>query len=366
IEVLPPDVNASDLDFTVENLTRIRFGLGAVKNVGEKAVRNILESRKAHGKFEGFYDFAEAVAGSVESRAVESLIKCGAFDSTGLKRQQCMEMLEPAMRLGAMKMQDRRAGQLSMFGGPSGSGERPPAPDIAEWAQESLLAFEKEALGYYISSNPVVRYEEEIKAYSTATVDHLPDLEDGAEVQMGGLISTLKRALTKTGPNAGKTFMTFRFQDLTGSCEAVVFSGDFDRLRESLLDDAIVFIRARVGFRNDTASLRVSDVTPIHKARESLTGGVRISLPGVGLEDGLLQKLQGVLKSHPGSVPVVLEIPVAGGKRISVQAGDGAGVTPTDAFLADLEEALGAGHVRFTGRPIKPSAPRHWEKARKS
>ena len=366
IDVRPPDVNASELDFAVEDHSRIRFGLGAVKNVGEKAIKNILEARKNHGKFKDVYDFAEAVAGTVESRAVESLIKCGAFDSTGLKRQQCMEMLEPAMRLGAMKMQDRRAGQLSMFGGPSGSGERPPAPDIAEWAQESLLAFEKEALGYYISSNPVVRYEEEIKAYSTATVDHLPDLEDGAEVQMGGLISTLKRALTKTGPNAGKTFMTFRFQDLTGSCEAVVFSGDFDRLRESLLDDAIVFIRARVGFRNDTASLRVSEVTPIHKARESLTGGVRISLPGVGLEDGLLQKLQGVMKSYPGSVPVVLEIPVAGGRRISVQAGDGAGVTPTDAFLADIEEALGVGHVRFTGRPLKPSAPRHWERAKKA
>ena len=365
IEVLPPDVNLSDLDFAVEGGTRIRFGLGAVKNVGEKAVKNILESRVAHGKFKGFYDFAEAVSGGVDPRAVESLIKCGAFDSTGLRRQQCMEMLEPAMRMGAMKMQDRRAGQLSIFGGPSGAGEHPPVPDIAEWAQESLLAFEKEALGYYISANPVVRYEQEIRAFSTATVDHLPDLEDGAEVQMGGLISTLKRVLTKTGPNAGKMYMTFRFQDLTGSCEAVVFSGEFERLRENLLDDAIVFVRARVSFRNETASLRVSDVTPIHKARESLTGGVRISLPGLGLEDGLLQKLQAVLKSHPGSVPVVLEIPVAGGKKIAVQAGDGAGVTPTDDLLADLDEMLGVGQVRFTGRPIKPSAPRHWEKARR-
>ena len=198
------------------------------------------------------------------------------------------------------------------------------------------------------------------------SVDHLPDLEDGAEVQMGGLITTLKRVLTKTGPNAGKTYMTFRFQDLTGSCEAVVFSGEFERLRGNLLDDAIVFVRARVSFRNDTASLRVSEVTPIHQAREALTGGVRISLPGLGLEDGLLQKLQSILKSYPGSVPVVLEIPVSGGKKIAVQAGDGAGVTPTDALLADLDEALGVGHVRFTGRPVKPSAPRHWEKAKRS
>ncbi len=370
IEVLPPDVNLSDLDFTVEpapeGRTRIRFGLGAVKNVGEKAIRNVLEARQAGGKFAGFYEFAEAVSGGIDPRAVESLIKCGAFDSTGLKRQQCMEMLEPAMRHGAMKLQDRRAGQLSIFGGPSGPGENPPVPSVSEWAQETLLAFEKEALGYYISSNPVVRYEDEIRAYSTATVDHLPDLEDGTEVQMGGMISTLKRVLTKTGPNAGKTYMTFRFQDLTGSCEAVVFSGDFERLRENLLDDAVVFLRARASFRNDTASLRVSDVTPIHRARESLTGGVRISLPGLGLEDTLVQKLQDILKSHPGTVPVVLEIPVSGGKRIAVQAGDGTGITPSDAFVADLEEVLGTGQVRFTGRPVKASAPRTWEKARRS
>jgi DNA polymerase-3 subunit alpha len=366
IEVLPPDVNASDLDFTVENGTRIRFGLGAVKNVGEKAVRNILESRKTHGKFEGFYAFADAVAGSVDPRAVESLIKCGAFDSTGLRRQQCMEMLEPAMRLGAMKQQDRRAGQLSMFAGPSGTGEYPPVPEIAEWAQESLLAFEKEALGYYISSNPVVRYEEEISAYSTATVEHLPEMEDGSEVYVGGLISGIRKFLTKTGPNAGKTNMTFRFQDLTGTCEAIVYSADMDRLRPQVLDDTVVFVKARVSFRNDAVSLRVSDVTPIHKAREALTGGVRITLPGLGMGDDLLARMQEVLKGHPGPVPVTLEIPVAGGKRISVQAGDGAGVTPSDALLAELEEALGPGHVRFTGRPVKPPAPRPWEKAKRA
>jgi DNA polymerase III subunit alpha len=281
-----------------------------------------------------------------------------------------MEMLEPAMRLGAMKQQDRRAGQLSIFGeGPSGSGgggEYPPVPDIAEWPQETLLAFEKEALGYYISSNPVVRYEEEIRAFSTATVDHLPDLEDGSEVCMGGLISTLKKNFTKTGPNAGKMFMTFRFQDLTGSCEAVVFSGELDRLKPVLLDDAIVFVKARVGFRNDTPSLRVSEVTPVHQAREALTGGVRIVLPGVGVEEEFLKRIQAALKGHPGPTPVVLEIPVAGGKRISVQAGDGQGVTPSDALLAELDEILGKGNVRFTGKPMRPPQPRPWEKSKRA
>jgi DNA polymerase-3 subunit alpha len=182
---------------------------------------------------------------------------------------------------------------------------------------------------------------------------------------MGGLITSLKKVLTKTGPNAGKMYMTFRFQDLTGSCEAVVFSGEFDRLRENLIDDAVVFLRARVGFRNETASLRVSEITPIHRARESLTGGVRITLPGLGLEDDLLGKVHGILKNHSGAVPVVLEVPVAGGKRIAVQAGDGAGVNPSEALMADLQELLGPGQVRFTGKPVKPAAPRPWEKARR-
>ncbi|HKS17309.1 MAG TPA: DNA polymerase III subunit alpha, partial [Planctomycetota bacterium] len=370
IEVLPPDVNASDLDFAVEPAAggkgRIRFGLGAVKNAGEKAIRNILEARSAKGKFATFYEFAEAVASVVDQKAVESLIKCGAFDSTGLKRQQCMEMLEPAMRIGALKQADRRAGQLSMFGGPTGSGEFPPVPDVAEWPQEALLAHEKEALGYYITSNPVVRYEEEIRAYSTATVDQLSDLEDGQEVSMGGLISNLRRVLTKSGPNAGKTRMTFRFQDLTSSCDADVYAANYERIRENLLEDAVVFLKARVTFRNDEPLLRVSDAIPIHRARETLTGSVRVSLPAAGVEGDLLKRVKEILASHPGPVPVVFEVPVASGKRIAVQAGTAAGVTPTDALLADLDEALGRGHVRFTGRPIKPSPPRSWEKARQT
>jgi len=370
IEVLPPDANASDLDFAVEPAKggrgRIRFGLGAVKNVGEKAIRNILEARTAKGNFATFYEFAEAVASSVDQKAVESLIKCGAFDSTGLKRQQCMEMLEPGMRIGALKQQDRRAGQLTIFGGAAGSGEFPPVPDVDEWPQEALLAHEKEALGYYITSNPVVRYEEEIRAYSTATVDQLPDLEDGAEVQMGGLVSNLRRILTKTGPNAGKTRLTFRFQDLTSSCDADVYAANYERIRENLMEDAVVFLRARVSFRNDEALLRVSEAIPIHRARESLTGSVRVALPSTGLEGDLLKRVKEILAAHPGAIPVVLEVPVGSGKRITVTAGDSAGVSPTDALLADLDEALGPGHVRFTGRPVKPSAPRTWEKAKRS
>jgi DNA polymerase-3 subunit alpha len=369
IEVLPPDVNASDLDFTVEPAApgaraRIRFGLGAVKNAGEKAIRNILEARAKHGRFQGLYDFAEAVATGVDQKAVESLVKCGAFDSTGLKRQQCMEMLEPALRIGALKQQDRRAGQLTIFGGPAGgAGEYPPVPDAGEWPQESLLAFEKEALGYYITSNPVVRYEEEIRSFSTATVDRLPDLQDGDEVLIGGLITNLKRVLTKTGPNAGKTYMTFKLHDLTGTCEAVVFSGEFERLRENLIDDAIVFLRARVSFRNDEASLRVAEVTPIHAARETLTGSVRVELPATGLEGDLLARVGEVLAAHPGPCPVVFQVPVEEGRHIAVQAGPDRQVAPSDAFFADLQEVLGTGRVRFVAKPLKPgNGPRPWER----
>lgn len=362
IDVLPPDVNASDLDFTIEDhdgKPKIRFGLGAVKNVGDRAVLNILEARRKSGRFQALYDFAEAIEPhAVDHKAVESLVKCGAFDSTGLARAQCMEILESALRIGALKQQDRRAGQLTMFGGAGGGGEYPPVPDVPEWAQESLLAFEKEALGFYVTSNPVVRYEEEIRAYSTASVDRLPDLEDGTEVCLGGRISGLRAVMTKSGPNAGKRYLTFKLHDLTGTCEGVVFSQEFDRNRDHLVDDAIVFLRGRVSFRNEEPSLRVSEVIPIERARELLTASVRVILPSSRLDDALVEEVRGTLSNHPGQCPVILEVQLPEGKRVAVQASNQHFVSPSNGLLADLTDLLGPGHVRLAGKPANSGGVR--------
>ena len=352
IEVLPPDINLSDLDFTVAD-KKIRFGLGAVKGAGEKAIQSIVDARSKIGRFESIYQFCEQLDSKyVDRKVVEQLIRCGAFDSTGGHRAQCMEALEEAMRVAGVKQADRRSGQLSMFDA-AGSNGKSELPEIPPWPQESLLAFEKDVLGCYVTSNPLLRYEEILRTLSSATVDRMPDLQDGTEVTIGGMISGLRAMIQKTGKNAGQKYVMFKFADLTGTAEAVCFAGDFEKNREHLLNDAIVFCAGRVGFREDTPSLRVSLVTPMEKAREMLAGSVRLTVNSAGLEEDLLQEVQDVIRSHPGSCPVFFEVEVPGGRRVLVKTANEHFVSPSERFFADIEGVLGTGHVRLAGKPTR-------------
>jgi DNA polymerase-3 subunit alpha len=352
IEVLPPDLNASDLDFTVHG-KQIRFGLGAVKGAGERAVQAVVEARGKGGPFKGLHDFCERMESRlVDKKVAEQLIRCGAFDSTGAHRAQLMEGLEEALRWAELRRSERDSGQLSIFGS-SGAGAPPPLPDLAEWPQESALAFEKEVLGCYVTSNPLLRYEEILKTLSTSTVDRLPELEDGAEITVGGMLSGVRTLISKTGKNAGQKYAMFKFSDLSGTCEGICFAGDFERNRDHLRDDGIVFITGRVGFREETASLRASTVVPMEKAREMLAGSVRVSVSSTGLEEDLLRTLQDVLKSHPGSTPVFFEVEVPGGRRVLVKTANEHFVSPSERFFTDVEEVLGTGHVRLAGKPMK-------------
>jgi DNA polymerase-3 subunit alpha len=353
IEVLPPDINESDLDFTVSG-KKIRFGLGAVKGAGEKAIQSIVHARGKIGRFESIHQFCEQMDSQrVDRKVIEQLIRCGAFDSTGGHRAQFMDALEEAMRVAGVKQADRRSGQLSMFDATGGTGGKAVLPDIPPWPQESLLAFEKDVLGCYVTSNPLLRYEEILRTLSTATVDRMPDLQDGAEVTIGGMISGLKAMIQKTGKNAGQKYVMFKFADLSGTCEAVCFAGDFEKNREHLLNDAIVFCAGRVGFREDTPSLRVSIVTPMEKAREMLAGSVRLAVASTGLEEDLLQEVQDVIRSHPGSCPVFFEVEVPGGRKVLVKTANEHFVSPSERFFADIEGVLGTGHVRLAGKPTR-------------
>jgi DNA-directed DNA polymerase III PolC len=352
IEVLPPDLNESELDFKVVE-KKIRFGLGAVKGAGEKAIQHIVEIRHNVGRFQSVYQFCENVDPKFTDRKVlEQLVKCGAFDSTGGHRAQIFEAVDQAVRIGSAKQADRKIGQLSIFD-TMGAAETPALPDVPEWPQETLLTYEKDVLGCYVTSNPVLRYEEVIKNLSTTTVDRMPDLQDGQEVTMGGIISGLKAMIQKTGKNAGQKYVMFKFSDLSGTCEGVCFAGDFDRNRDHLFNDAIVFISGRVGFRNETPSLRASTVTPIEKAREVLSGSVRLAVSSAGLEKDLLLQLQDVIRAHPGPCPVFFEIETPQGHKVLVKTQNEHFVSPSGQFLADIEEVLGTGHVRVMGKPTR-------------
>ncbi len=353
IEVLPPDVNESGLDFQVSG-GKIRFGLGAVKGVGDKAVLHILEARReAGGRFKSIFHFCEhADPRHVDRKAVEQLVRCGAFDSTGGHRAQIMEALEQAVRLGAAKQEERKIGQLSIFDA-AGQGEDLKLPEVEPWPQDALLAHEKETLGCYVTANPLLRHEETIRTFATSTADRLPELEEGTEVTLGGMISNVRVQISKTGKNQGQKYAIFKFSDLTGSCEAVCFASDFDRNRDHIQDDEIAFLTGRVRFHQDKASLHVFQITPIRKAREFFTGSVRLSVSGTGLSEDLLLQIQEVIRAHPGSCPVFFEVETRSGARVLVKTGSEHFVSASDRFIADIEEVLGKGHVHLSGKPTR-------------
>ena len=353
IEVLPPDINESGLDFEVAGKD-IRFGLGAIKGAGEKAILHIIETRERLGRFDSIHRFCEEIdSRSADRKVVEQLVRCGAFDSTGGHRAQLMEAVEQALRQGAVRQADRRAGQLSICASLEKAEGPEPLPDTPEWPQETLLAHEKEALGCYVSTNPLVRYEPILKSLSSTSVDRIQEMQDGAKVTIGGMISNLKALVVKSRKNQGNKFVTFKFADLTGSCEAVCFATEFEKNRDNLVNDAIVFVTARVGFRDSNANLRVADVVPMEQARESLSGSVRLSVSSAGLEEDLLLEVQNVLKAHPGECPVFFAIETPGGKKVVVQSSNTHYVSPSEHFFADIEEVLGTGHVQLSGKPQK-------------
>jgi len=354
IEVLPPDVNESELDFTIVG-GRIRFGLGAIKGVGDRAVENILAARRAAGgRFTSLFQFCEHIDSHVVDRkAVEQIIKAGAFDSTGAHRAQLLAALDQAVHLGAARQAERRTGQLSIFDavGPPGGG--PPLPDLTPWPPEALLAHEKETLGCYVTSNPLLRHEEILRTFSTATVDRLGEMEENSEVRLGGLLSALTVHFLKKGANAGQKFVTFKFSDLTGSCEGICYASDYERNRDHLQEDEIVFVTGRVTFRDEKVGLRVSEVTPIEKAREVFTGSVRLAVSSAGLEEDLLLQIREVLRAHPGSCPLFFEVKTLQGRKILIRTPREYFVSASNRFLADIEKVLGKGCVRLTGKPTR-------------
>jgi DNA polymerase-3 subunit alpha len=220
IPILPPDINASDKEFTVDG-SKIRFGLAAVKNVGESAIDSIIEARVEKG-FSSLFEFCERVdLKRVNKRVIESLIKCGAFDTTGSLRSQMIASLEDALDYGNRVQKERMDPQMGLFGGQAEPLviNEPSLPEIPEWDEKKLLAFEKESLGFYISGHPLTRFETVLDKFTNANAVTLKELQDGGAVRIGGIVQATKVITTRKGDLMA--FVTI--EDMHGSVEITVF-----------------------------------------------------------------------------------------------------------------------------------------------
>jgi DNA polymerase-3 subunit alpha len=307
IEILPPDINESDKEFTVKG-SKIRFGLVAVKNVGGNAIESIVEARNEGGKFSSLFEFCERVdLKKVNKRVVESLIKCGAFDSTGDYRSRMTASIEDILEYGQRVQRERSDPQMGLFDMPGSSPaiNLPTLPQIDEWNEKQRLALEKESLGFYITGHPLTGHEDILEKFTNANSVVVKEKKDGDTVRIGGIIRKLKTIKTK---KKGSLMAFVTLEDLHGSVEATVFSSLYVKVHDLLTDDRPILIQGQLQKDENSVKILADTIIPIDKAEETWTASVHFNLDITRTQREVLVKLKEILKSHPGSCPAYIHL----------------------------------------------------------
>ncbi len=333
IEVLVPDVNESESDFTVLD-GRIRFGLSAVRNVGEGVVEKIAEAR-ADGPFESFLDFVNRVdVSALNKRTVESLIKAGAFDALGHSRKGLTLMHELILDTTLERRRNEEMGQYSLFAGESteASDEDFEVTD-PEWPQKIKLSFEKEMLGLYVSDHPLLSVGPSLAAATTATISELEELNDRSSVVVGGIVGAITRRWTRNGD----PMLFFQLEDLEGSVEVIVFPKTVHDFGPLIVEDAIVVVSGHLDHRGDDVKVVTREIKELFVRDDST---VRLSVAAQRLTPEVVSSLKSILKNHPGSATVLLSLADNGDTK-TLKLGDDHKVEPRSALFAELKELLG-------------------------
>ncbi len=339
IQVLPPDINESEKKFTVSQ-GKIRYGLVAVKNVGEGAVETIAEARAEAGPFADLFDFCERVdLRRVNKRVIESLIRCGALDCTGAARAAMMAALEDTLEHGQLVQRERCDPQMGLFGG-GGSApapNTPSLPDIKEWGEKQLLTHEKEALGFYMSGHPLTRHEDLLEKFTTADSISFPEKSDGEVVRIGGVVTHVKTIHTKKGDLMA--FVTV--EDLHGGVEATVFSSVYSEAREVLVDDAAVLIQGRIQRDENAVKLLADTVIPMGRAEELWSASVHFNLEMDRTSRETLQGLKEILQRHPGSCRAFINLRLGGKSQTVVELPEPMRIRPGASLRKEVVGCVG-------------------------
>jgi DNA polymerase-3 subunit alpha len=343
IEVEPPDVNESECDFAVVE-GKIRFGLNAVKNVGDSAARAIVAARADGGAFTSIWDFTERVDPQVANkRALEALVRCGALDSTGDSRGGMIAVLDSATAWGGRMQADRLAGQGSIFdlGGEeevSRPEQHPPVP-VIELDKNELLRMEKETLGVYVSEHPLQAIREQLRRKTDCGLAEAEKRRDGEVVTVGGLVGAVKHLTTKKG----EPMVFMRLDDLTGSTEVVVFNSVYAAARDLIELDSVLIVKGRVDHKQEgetkLLAMEVSAFEAIAERRE-----VRLKVDGQKAPAGIVRSLAGVVKEFPGEIPVIVAIATSQGET-TLALGPDYRVKPEPDFFAEVKSLLGEAAV---------------------
>ncbi len=353
ITILPPDVNYSDLDFTVDEKS-IRFGLAAIKGVGAAGSKAIIESRK-EGKFSTLFEFYERVGTSINRRIMENLCQCGAFDGFNLRRSQMFAMIDDVISRAQISLRDRQVGQENFFDILSENDDtgiqQVEIPDVREWTEKQRLNYEKELLGFYVTGHPLNAYKKIIKTYSVNSIIELKNLSDNQTVRVGGLITSSKVRYSKRD---GNPWAIINLEDFGNATECLIYSDLYSTTSLLLNENDPVFIEGNVSFRDgeDQAKIIGSKVISLENAPVSCTKEINIRLIQSKINDDLLNQLKGLIETHPGDIPVILSVICENGQIAFIKSGKPFTINFTLEFEQQINTIFGDNSVLIKSNDV--------------
>jgi DNA polymerase III subunit alpha len=347
IELLPPDVNESSYMFTVVG-NKIRYGMGAIKGVGESAIEAVLTARQKVGKFRSLAHLATEVDLRLVNRKVfECLVKAGGFDDLGVSRTPLWHSLDGLLDYAQRRRRDREEGQSSLFGMLGGAESNEPTPDLSvrPWPERERLRYEKEALGLFLSGNPLSEHQAALERQITHTTAALREIIDNlpeGTVTLGGMVAGFNRVKIKSGANAGRFMGRFVLEDLEGSLAVTLFANQLQQFGHLMTDEAVVLVKGQARERGGEVEITVEEIVPLDTSRP--LAGVDLSLDA-SLPQSKMLKLRDLLTEHPGDVPVTLEMQFAD-RVVRIAMEERYKIQLNPALRSSIEGLLGPASVR--------------------
>jgi DNA-directed DNA polymerase III PolC len=356
VDVLPPDVNRGLADFNVVN-NRVLFGLTAIKGLGRGAANEIVRARDEGGEFKDLFEFAERVDRRiVQKSAVEKMIMAGAFDAFG-KRAAHFAAVAKAFQAADERASDLRRGQKSIFemftddGGDTGGGSNAGGglPDVPEWPDTEKLKFEKEALDFYMSSHPLAQHEDQLKRFRTHDAAQAVKLPHGSPVLVAGMVTGLQM---RTVQKNGKRWAMFQLEDFTGQCKCILWSDEYARFKDQVVDDVVMLFEGAVEWREGgtAGDVIVRKILTIDEAKKEMTRSLLLRMPYADDVESLrkLEAVGAVLKRNRGATPVYMSVKDGTGRQVKLKLGGGFQVNVADIRAEEIEMILGPGSIVFT------------------
>ncbi|MFC1760987.1 DNA polymerase III subunit alpha [Planctomycetota bacterium] len=357
IEILPPDINESGVHFTPsypngqEKQGVIRFGLGGIKGVGTKAVERIIDARSKVGRFESLFHFCEHVdLRAANKQVLEALIKAGCFDHMGANRRQMVEGLERAMQNGAGMQADLASGQMNFFEeiaqNQGGEEDKNHFPEVPPWPEQQMLTYEKQVLGFYVTSNPLSHHAEDINIFSTCNTNRLNGIKQDREIIIGGMIARIRYNIIKNGRNAGAKMAVIMLEDLQGQVEVVVFPRTFSKFGHMLVEDRVIFVRGTVDTSREKPNILADEIIAHEEVREKIGARVAIKLETHNVTEERITEIRSVCEHYKGRSPLWIAIQADGGKVYA--NANRLNVNPTTEFFREMRHLVGDGNVVLT------------------